>query len=189
MELREMTTKQIYYLTGRGGQLHTGVGQGLIDRGIDVVGREISGKFGALPIQEQIELIKHDIQNEFLSSTSKILAVSYGAYILMHTLAELEPFAGSILLLSPVLGGIVNSEKMKYFIPPRSEKLTKLVESDLFPKPRQLEIHVGEFDWQSPYERSQQFAGSLSAKCFVVPDRGHELGKEYVSPILDRWCM
>jgi hypothetical protein len=40
----------IYYLPGYGGQLAIGLGQGLMDRGFDVTGRETRGGFRDLPI-------------------------------------------------------------------------------------------------------------------------------------------
>lgn len=38
-----MIQKTVYYLPGAGGQLSTGLGQGLMDRGFDVTGRETRG--------------------------------------------------------------------------------------------------------------------------------------------------
>ena len=180
--------KNIYYLTGRGGQLHTGVGQGLIDRGFKISGREMSGTFDTLAIQNQVNFIKGDLQADFWHRDAKIIAVSYGAYLLLHTLADLEPYPGSILLLSPVLGGVINSVEMRYYSPPRSDKLMKLAGKEKFPKPREIEIHVGDNDWQSPCERAEEFALSMGGECFVAPDTGRDLGKDYVSPILERWC-
>jgi len=180
-----MTT--IYYLTGRGGRLDTGVGQGLLDRGLDIVGREMSGDFDLLSISEQVGLIRRDLQTGFWSHQSRVLAVSYGAYLLMQTLSELEPYPGSILLLSPVLGGVCSEEKMRYFSPPRAGKLMSLIDESAFPAPRRLEIHVGDNDWQSPYERAEVFADSLGGKCFTVANTGHDLGVNYVSPVLDLW--
>ena len=181
--------KSIYYLTGRGGQLNTGVGQGLLERGFNLSGREMSGIFDSLAIQDQIDLIKRDLLANFWHRDAKIIAVSYGAYLLLHTLAGLEPYPGSILLLSPVLGGVVNSAEMRYYSPPRSEKLMKLAKKIQFPKPHEIEIHVGDNDWQSPYQRVIDFSLAVEGKYNVVTGTGHDLGKEYVSPILDDWCV
>jgi len=32
------------------------------------------------------------------------------------------------------------------------------------------------------------FAEGVGGDCQVVPDTGHQLGKEYVAPILAKWC-
>ncbi len=42
----------VYYLPGYGGQLATGLGQGLRDRGLNVAGRETRHHFRALPFDE-----------------------------------------------------------------------------------------------------------------------------------------
>ena len=181
--------KNIYYLTGRGGQLHTGVGQGLIDRGFKISGREMSGTFDTLAIQNQVNFIKGDLQADFWHRDAKIIAVSYGAYLLLHTLADLEPYPGSVLLLSPVLGGVINSAEMRYYSPPRSDKLMELAGIAKFPKPREIEIHVGDNDWQSPYQRVIDFSHSVTGKYNVVPDTGHDLGRRYVSQVLNSWLI
>ena len=41
--------RTVYYLPGHGGQLATGLGQGLMDRGFHVAGRETRGDFRSLP--------------------------------------------------------------------------------------------------------------------------------------------
>ena len=58
-------TETIYYLTGRGGQLNTGVGEGLLDRGVSLAGREMSGDFMKLAFQAQLDLISRDLQDGF----------------------------------------------------------------------------------------------------------------------------
>ena len=182
-------TDTIYYLTGRGGQLDKGLGQGLLDRGFNLSGREMSGKFDTLSIQNQVVLITKDLQRNFWNKDSKVVAVSYGAYLLLQALSDLRVYQGSILLLSPVLGGIVGGgESMRYFSPPRSDKLQNLIDDGSFPIPNKIEIHVGDNDWQSPYKRAKQFAAAMDGYCNVVPNTGHQLGKDYVSSILDRWC-
>jgi len=180
-------TDTIYYLTGRGGQLDKGLGEGLLDRGYKLSGREMSGAFDKLVFQNQIDLISQDLQTGFWGMDSKVVAVSYGAYLLLHALADLEPYVGDILLLSPVIGGVADGERMHFFSPPRADKLMRLIEEDAFPVPKKIEIHVGENDWQCPHQKVAQFAEGVSGDCQVVPDTGHQLGKDYVAPVLDGW--
>lgn len=182
-------TDTIYYLTGRGGELNKGVGSTLLDMGYKLRGREMLGSFDLLAIQDQIDLITQDLQDGFWLKDSKVIAVSYGAYLLLHALVEREPYVGSVLLLSPVLGGVTDGDSMRYFSPPRSDKLMRLVEEGAYPKPNAIEIHVGDNDWQSPFQRAMQFAEAVGGNCNVVPDTGHQLGKDYVVPVLDRWCF
>ena len=55
--------KTVYYLPGRGGQLSTGLGKGLADRGLPVLGRETLGQFLKLTFQQQIDTIKSDLND------------------------------------------------------------------------------------------------------------------------------
>ena len=180
-------TDTIYYLTGRGGQLNKGLGEAILERGYKLSGREMSGGFDKLTFQNQVDLITQDLQDGFWSKEAKVVAVSYGAYLLLHALADLEPYVGSILLLSPVLGGVADGKRVHFFSPPRADKLMRLIEEDAFPIPNKIEIHVGENDWQCPYQRAEQFAEAMDGECFVVTKVGHQLGEGYVSPVLDKW--
>jgi len=180
-------TDSIYYLTGRGGRLNEGLGKALLERVDQLSGREISGGLAKLLFQSQIDLIKQDLKEGFWHKDAKVLAVSYGAYLLLHALAESEPYVGNILLLSPILGGVTNGSEMRYFSPPRSDKLMKLIKESAFPLPNKMEIYVGDSDWQSPHQRAVTFAQAVGGNCQVVPNTGHELGKEYVASVLDKW--
>ena len=60
-----VSQRTIYYLPGYGGQLGTGLGQGLMDRGFDVTGRETRGDFRNLPFDEQVQTVMQDLQDQF----------------------------------------------------------------------------------------------------------------------------
>jgi len=179
--------KTVYYLPGRDGKIATGLGEGILSLGYGLEGRETPGSFKNLSFQEQLDLIANDLQSNFWNESSKVVAVSYGCYLLMHTLSELEVYPGSILLLSPVLGGVINKGTLRYYSPARPDKLMQLVETKSFPVPKHIEIHVGDSDWQCPSERVIQFADSVNGNCAVVSNTGHDLGKAYVTPVLAQW--
>jgi len=182
-----MIDKTFCYLPGRNGKIRTGLGDGILSLGYGLKGRETPGSFKNLSFQEQLNLIASDLQSSFWHEGSKVVAVSYGCYLLMHTLSELEAYPGSILLLSPVLGGVINKGTLRYYSPSRAEKLMQLTETKSFPAPKHIELHVGDSDWQCPSERVIQFADSINSECAVVPNTGHDLGKTYVSPVLSKW--
>ena len=179
--------KTVYYLPGRGGQLTTGLGKGLADRDISVVGRETLGQFLKLTFQQQIDAIKSDLQDKFWHDGARLVAVSYGAYLFLHAQLSMPAFPGRILLLSPVLGGAFASSVGVGFIPPRADKLGQAVEEKQFPKLKQAEIHVGSEDWQSKPDVISLFGEAVSIPVYIVEGKGHMLGADYVSPLLDRW--
>ena len=177
----------VYYLPGRGGQLTTGLGKGLADRGLSVLGRETLGQFLKLTFQQQIDAIKSDLQDKFWHDRARLVAVSYGAYLFLHAQLSMPPFPGRILLLSPVLGGAFASSVGVGFIPPRADKLGQAIEEKQFPKLKKAEIHVGSEDWQSKPDVISLFGEAVSIPVNIVEGKGHMLGADYVSLILDGW--
>lgn len=180
-------TKRIYYLPGAGGLLHTGLGSGLIKRGYEPRGRETVGDFRRLRFGEQVDLIARDLQQNFWDPTARVIANSFGGYLFLHALAQMPAFPGKALVLSPIVGEFSNEETMNFFSPPCAGKLQKVIAEGRYPRPENCEIHVGELDWQSIPSNVLSFAQPLNIPVTIVPGRGHMLGEDYVSPLLDRW--
>ena len=76
---------------------------------------------------------------------------------------------------------------MKFYSLPRSDKMAALIKNGDYQKLEDVEIHVGEHDWQSEPDKCMAFAKVVGGRCNVAPDKGHNLGKQYVSSVLDRW--
>lgn len=184
-----MRLTPVYYLPGRGGLLTTGLGEGLACRGVSVSGRETVGTFRGLSFQEQIDTICEDLRLSFWHEEAHVVAVSYGAYLFLHAQAQLPPYPGKILLLSPIVGQFSSEEIGIGFVPPRANKLRNLIEEKKCPRPLSCEIHVGVEDWQSNPANVISFAEKLGCAVSVVPGLGHQLGKDYVGGALDRWLV
>ncbi len=180
-------SKTIYYLPGRGGQLTTGLGEGLQSRGFSVTGRETLGPFRSLTLQEQIEIICADLQKYFWSPESRVVTVSYGAYLFLHAQAQMQPYPGSVLLLSPIVGQFANEEIQLGFIPPRAKRLGQLADAGEYPEPVNSQIHVGSEDWQSNPKAVTSFGTKVGIPVTIANGRGHQLGVDYVGPLLDKW--
>lgn len=177
----------IYLLPGRGRALHEGLGLALTQRGFDVKGRAYLGSFSQLTFTEQIALIQSDLESEFWTPDAKIIAVSYGAYLYLNAQIYMRPFVGKVLLLSPVVGEVVNLTLGRYFIPPSADKIKQATATSQFPLPASLEIHVGEEDWQSPLEQVKDLSAKWGTKLNIVNSAGHTLPKDYVSSVLDKF--
>lgn len=176
----------LYYLPGRGGRLDKGLGAGLVLRGLVIQGRETRGEFNRLTFDEQVEAISADLLDHW-STSGRVVANSYGAYLFLHAQSRLEPFPGRVLLLSPIIGAFRHDETSRGFIPPRSEALLQLASTGCFPNLERCEIHVGSDDWQSDPESVKRFAIETWADIHVAHGIGHTLSVEYVSGVLDRW--
>jgi predicted alpha/beta hydrolase family esterase len=180
----------IYYLTGMGGALHTGLGQAILQRGFNVTGRQLSGEFRNISFQNQIDAVCNDLKEHFWHEDAIVVANSFGAYIFLHAQTQLAgPYVGKTLLLSPIVGEFANNDNVRpmNFIPPRSTRLMELAESGLYPAPRHCEMYVGSEDWQANPDNVSRFGSLVGLDVHVVPKAGHMLPKEYVSDLLDEW--
>ena len=180
--------KTAYYLTGMGGRLDTGLGEALMSRGLSVTGRELVGDFRKLTFENQVALVRDDILSDFWTSDSLLIANSFGAYLFLHAQAQLEPYIGNVILLSPIIGSFYSQATRRLFIPPFATKLTNMAELGKFPTPQKCQIHVGSEDWQSNPEDVTRFGELVGLRIDVVPGAGHMLPREYVGNILDKWC-
>jgi hypothetical protein len=93
----------VYYLPGYGGQLATGLGQGLRDRGLNVAGRETRHHFRILRFDEQVQTIRQDLKDHFWHERARVVCNSFGAYLFLHAQAQMDAFIGRVLLLSPIV--------------------------------------------------------------------------------------
>lgn len=177
----------VYYLPGFGGQLHTGLGEGLTSRGFRVAGRETRDDFKRMPFQDQIDTVATDLKEHFWRKDALVVVNSFGGYLFLHAQAQMSPYPGKVLLLSPIVGDFQNEEIRMGFIPPRAEVLLELAQTGRFPCPLQAEIHVGSEDWQSHPTNVTAFGKAVGIGVEVVAGGGHMLGKEYVGGVLDRW--
>ena len=181
------TKQKIYYLPGYGGALNSGLGEELENRGFSISGRATVGEFAALDFADQIEIVRQDLNNEFSFTDSKVIANSFGAYLFLHAQAQMPPYLGKVLLLSPIVGDFVRDDGLRIFSPPRAGKLQNLASSCTYPAPANCEIHVGSEDWQSDPVNVAELAKLLNLSVQIVDGDGHMLEKTYVNTILDNW--
>ena len=178
---------EIYYLPGMGGRLDTGLGEELLQRGFALRGRETVGAFKKLRFGEQVEAVKQDLVERFWKPEARVIANSFGGYLVLHAQLVLEPFPGRVLLLSPVIGATAQGATGMRFYPSRADALKQTAQAGGFPKPDNIEVHVGEEDWQAGPQALVEFCKAVGIKVHVVPGRGHMLGSDYVGPLLDSW--
>ena len=152
-----------------------------------VVGRETVGEFKSLEFSQQVDLIANDIEQNFWHEDAQVIANSYGGYLFLHAQAQLKPFIGRVMLLSPIVGEFSTEEILMGFIPPYSKRLFELASQSMYPTPIDCEIHVGSEDWQSNPTNVTAFADQLGITVNIVQNGGHSLNKDYVSQQLDRW--
>jgi hypothetical protein len=102
-----------------------------------------------------------------LAEDARVVANSYGGYLLLQALSLSEPYPGKLLLLSPIVGEFSSEQIRMGFIPPYAKRLYELASKGLFPAPRHCEIHVGSEDWQSIPDNVTAFATFVNAQVTV----------------------
>jgi len=182
-----LLVETIYYLPGAGGQLATGLGQALVDKGLNVVGRETRGEFRSRGFEDQLAIIRQDLQLHFWNEKARLICNSYGAYLFLHAQSQMSPFPGRVLILSPIVGEFTSNGALTSFSPPRPTRLKELATAKIYPAPKRSEIHVGAEDWQSIPANVQAFGELTGIPVTVVQDGGHKLPKPYVNSLVDRW--
>ena len=177
----------IYYLPGYGGQLRTGLGKALMDRGFDVTGRETRGDFARMPFSDQVEVVVDDLKTHFWNENARVVANSFGAYLFWHAQTRMASFPGRVLALSPIVGVFANQNSGMNFMPPCTEQLQEAIEQGRLVSPRVCEIHTGSEDWQSEPAAVTALGQAMGVSVTVVPDNGHKLEIPYVAALLERW--
>ena len=177
-------SSKIYLLPGRMGKLNGFIGTLLLNMGYDVYGREIDGVFEELRISKQVEIIQNDIKNGFWDSKSKIVASSYGAYLFLHTILDMEKFEGKVLLFSPLLGMSRIIPNRPIVRPPRGRKILEYSKNGKFPKV-DIEVHTGlDDEICDPKLAEEIFSTRDNCKLFIVDKASHRLDKGYIESVL-----
>lgn len=183
-----MQDTQIYIIPGRLESLGNGLGRIIESMGFSVRGREIISGFARLGFSEQLALIRADLESGFWPPECVLIGRSYGAYLLLHSLAELQPFPGKVLLFAPILGPAIVEDRRSGVLPPRSKLLLKLAESGAFPAPRYLEIHTGAKDNGCDPGLATRFTSQVrNAELHIVPGSGHAFDDAYYREALRKF--
>lgn len=135
------------------------------------IGHELEGPFTRMPFSEQVIAVGAALTGLPLSPA---IGESYGAYLLLHALADLRPrHRGPVLLFSPVLGPARDQRIGRAVYPPRASKLLALADAGAFPAPQQIEIHIGADDVN--LSAARQFCEGTGADLYVVDYVSHRL--------------
>lgn len=186
-EKRIGMVEEIFYVTGRGGSIHEGLGVFLKERAKEVSGVGLSDEFLSAVFDEQIAAIRKHfkrIENERIP----VIANSYGAYLLLNSLIGFAQLRTKVLLLSPVVGALVS--KIGYFRPPHKQRIPIALRSNDLKKPEHLVICVGRLDYQCDLSALEEIAKALQADRFSIFDgQGHMIDKNIVQAVVDEFLQ
>jgi hypothetical protein len=173
----------ILYITGRNGHFQRGLGEYLNSLTGSFSGISLDPVFLRQPFDEQVAKIQSAIESP---TDYKIVANSYGGYLLMHALIDRSEVGHDALLLSPVLGKAISVESMSFSRPPGANRLLEALEQGRIAKPRHMEIHTGEVDHSCCPLLAAKFAEGIPADRFeLIPGQGHMIDRPIVQGIID----
>jgi len=87
------------YITGLNGSVSNGLGRCLLENKLISDFIELDSAFLSKDFEQQVSLIKDKV-----AKSDKVIACSYGAYLLLNSLQESTNLSKDFLLISPVLG-------------------------------------------------------------------------------------
>lgn len=177
-----MQVPHIFYISGRGGDIHTGLGEYLKKLSKNFDGLSLTDSFLNTPFSEQVSELRTAI-TAATEKQARIVANSYGAYLFLHALINLPKIESRVLLLSPVLGACMTESR--YIRPPGVKTLYQALQDNLIPVPEHIELHTGEDDKTCAPVMACEFNELIPLhKLKIIPHQGHMIDKPVVRRIV-----
>ena len=132
---------KLRYVTGRGGSASDGLSRYLGTQVKDFVALPVDASILTLSIDEQITLV-----NEFCSTATHLVVNSYGAYLWLLSRIDSTPTNSKVLMLSPVMGRAVDTEKMMASRPPRMKGFESAIAEGRLNLPDNVSVYTGKND-------------------------------------------
>lgn len=132
---------KLRYVTGRGGSASEGLSRYLGTQVTDFAALPVDASLLRLSIDEQITLV-----NEFCSTATHLVVNSYGAYLWLLSRIDATPTTTKVLMLSPVMGRAVDTEKMMASRPPRMKGFESAIAEGRVKLPDNVSAYTGKED-------------------------------------------
>jgi len=176
------TNQKILYVTGRGGRLDKGLAAYLAS-----ITRDFDGVAVDVPFlrQEPIQQVAHINQKLAEDPSRIVIANSYGAYLTLQALVDLEQTLEHVVLLSPVLGVAMAKDRLYMSRPPLTGRLKRSIEEERVCVPQRMRIVVGDEDElysPSQFNTVSQYFGSDVLT--VLQGEGHSLSRLAMQSVL-----
>ena len=176
------TNQRILYVTGRGGRLDKGLAAHLSTIVDDFKGIAIDVEFLRQPPLDQVAQIHEKLRTD---PTRIVIANSYGAYLTLQALVDLDQTLEHVVLLSPVLGVAMAKDRLYMSRPPLTGRLKRALEEGRVCMPQRMQIIVGDEDeLYSPaqFDTVSDYFGSHVLT--VLQGEGHSLSRPAMKSVL-----
>jgi len=175
---------RLIYISGRGGDANKGLGAYLKKLDPNRIGLSVNESFLQLSFYGQVSVVRQ-LLDEFDGENTKVIANSYGAYLLLHALIDAPSYQFRGLLLSPAIGGVLNSNSLAYARQPSTNRFDEALIDRAFTKPRYLALYIGDLDVGYDFARFSDLNESMELDLLeVIPGQGHMIDRDVVKTTL-----
>ena len=138
---------KLRYITGRGGSASEGLSRYLGTQVTDFAALPVDASLLRLSIDEQITLV-----NDFCARATHLVVNSYGAFLWLLSRIDATPTNTKVLMLSPVMGRVVDTEKMMSSRPPRMKSFESAIAEGRVNLPHNVAVYTGKEDQVCDFE-------------------------------------
>jgi len=175
--------KPVFYITGRGGSLNKGLALHLQSRTKQFDGIAVDVDFLRMQPLMQVETIQRALKSD---PDRLIIANSYGAYLTLQALIDLDITPEKLLLLSPVLGVAKANDRMYLSRPPLTKRLKAALKNKTIAKPKKVKIIMGDMDKLYDSDTLTLFDSYFGGKVVnILSGEGHMITEEAVQNALE----
>ena len=115
----------------------------------------------------------------------RIVANSYGAYLTLQALVDLNVTPKDIILLSPVMGKAKAKDRAYMSRPPLTKRLNLALEEGRLVRPEKFALYIGDQDPIYDSELTEDFRNYFGDECVIVLEgEGHMLDRELTANII-----
>lgn len=171
---------RLRYITGRGGSASEGLSRYLGTQVTDFAALPVDASLLRLSIDEQITLV-----NEFCSTATHLVVNSYGAYLWLLSRIDATPTTTKVLMLSPVMGRAVDTEKMMASRPPRMKGFESAIAEGRVNLPDNVSVYTGKEDSVCDFKTAVKQCKQLGiTDLHILEDETHNLSHGVVATLV-----
>ena len=173
---------KLRYITGRGGSASEGLSRYLGTQVTDFAGLPVDATLLKLSIDEQITLV-----NDFCSTATHLVVNSYGAYLWLLSRIDATPTSTNVLMLSPVMGRAVDTEKMMASRPPRMKGFESAIAEGRVNLPNNVSVYTGKEDPVCDFKTAVKQCEQLGiTDLHILENETHNLSHDVVADLVQK---
>ena len=171
---------KLRYITGRGGSTLAGLSKYLRSQATDFAALPVDAPLLRLTIDEQITLV-----NDFCSTATHLVVNSYGAYLWLLSRIDATQTNIQVLMLSPVMGRAVDTEKMMASRPLRMKGFESAIAEGRLNLPDNVSVYTGKDDPVCDFKTAVSQCERLGiTDLHILENETHNLSHDLVTTLV-----